>query len=380
MSRRDRIGGGRAGLPRRSAVALGVLAAALLGPAAPAAADPARPTDYRSRILSVRPALPAGVDLAVVGGDAFLDLRVTGDHTVVVPDYESGDDGRTRPYLRFRPDGTVERNERSAAAAANDDRYGSSAGATVGDDPEWQVVASGGRYAWHDHRIHWMLPREPRAVDDAGRVDLGGPNGTWSVPLEVDGRPTVVRGELLLLDGPSPVPWAALGLLAGVGLLVAGVVAVRRRGRAPHAAVALALGGIGVLAALVGWAEWRAIPPGAGGNVLGAVVPAVGAVAALVAATARRARVRLVALAVAVATLAAWAVLRREVVARAVLPTSLPYALDRATTALALGLAVGAGALLAWHPPVDGVQSQPERRNRRNRNSTTATIEPSASG
>lgn len=344
---------GRARLVARALAALLVLGSAALATADPAAADPARPTDYRSRILSVRPTLPAGVDLAVVGGDSFLELRVRGDHTVVVPDYEGGEGTQARPYLRFLPDGTVERNRHAAATAANESRYGTSAAADIRDEPEWTVVARDGRYVWHDHRIHWMLPKAPTAVDESGRVDLGGTDGTWTVDLEVDGAPVTVRGELLLLDAPNPAPWFALVALGTGGAVGVVALAVRGRRPTPHRGLALALATAGALATVAGVVQWRSIPPGAGGNVLTAATPAIGLVAALTAAAVGAARVRLVALAVAVAALGGWAVLRREALVRAVLPTSLPFAVDRAATALALGLAVGVAVTLAWRPPVD---------------------------
>lgn len=327
--------------------------ATLVGHAAPAAADPARPTDYRSRILSIRPSLPTGVELQVVGGDSFLDLQVSGDHTVVVPDYSSGDGTTARPYLRFGADGTVERNESSAAAAANETRYASSGGGNVSDDPDWTVLGRDGRYAWHDHRIHWMVPRAPTAVDEDGRVDLGGPGGTWSVDLEVDGAPVTVRGELLLLAAPSPVPWLALVVLIVAGAVGAGVVAVRSGRQPPHRALAGALVVAGCLATAAGYAQWRSIPPGAGGSPLTVVVPALGLLGGLGAVVVRAARLRLAALAVSVAALGAWAILRREALLRAVLPTSVPFALDRAATAVALGMAVGVAVTLVWRPPVD---------------------------
>ena len=52
-------------------------------------------------------------------------------------------------------------NERSPSRWVNDDRYGLAtppADATADAPPEWVEVANGGRYAWHDHRIHWMTP------------------------------------------------------------------------------------------------------------------------------------------------------------------------------------------------------------------------------
>jgi hypothetical protein len=43
-----------------------------------------------------------------------------------------------------------------------------------------------------------------------------------------------------------------------------------------------------------------------------------------------------------------WGALRASVLWTPVLPTGLPYALDRAVTALALGLSVAAAGLVVW--------------------------------
>ena len=343
-------------------VVLFTLAVALggLGIATPAAADPGRPTDYRSTILRVRPSLPTGVRVEVVGGDSFLQVRVARGHTVVVPDYEQGADTDPAPYLRFGSDGTVERNERSIAAAINRSRYGNDPSATDPHGaPRWTVVAHDGRYLWHDHRIHWMLPSRPEAVSAEGRVDMGGPNGTWSIELLVDGRPVTVTGELVLLRSPSPMPWLVLAAVAAVALVGVALLRVRAGEPAPHRALAGALAAGSVLAVVVGTAQWRGLPAVAGGTVLTALVPTGALAASIVALVARRARTTLVALAAAVAALGGWAVLRRSVLVRAVLPTSLPFSVDRAITALALGVSLAGAVVLVWRPPTDRVTADP---------------------
>ncbi|CAN5698899.1 hypothetical protein BH10ACT1_BH10ACT1_23780 [soil metagenome] len=329
-----------------------VVLASLLGTAKPAAADPAKPTDYRSEILSVHPTLPKGVTVSVVGGDAFLELQVDRGHRVVVQDYQQAE-GTTPPaYLRVRADGTVEVNDRSIAASINESRYGSNSSSARPDEaPRWKVVGRDGRYTWHDHRIHWMSPRAPTAVAPDHRVDMGGTGGTWTVDLRVDGTPVTVRGQLLLLPSPSPVPWLAAVILSGGLVLALAARAVRSRSVPPHGGYAVALAAVAALATLVGTVQWRTIPAGAGGNPLTAAVPAVAMAAALVAAFVDRSTVRLAGLAAAAATLAGWGLLRREALFRAVLPTELPYAVDRLGTALALGVGVGVAAVLVWRPP-----------------------------
>lgn len=330
---------------RRAAAAL-VTLVALLAPAAPAGADPARPTNDRSTVLTSRPPLPSGVEVRVVGGDAFLEVEVARGHRVVVPDYGTTAAVSTTPYLRFQADGTVQRNANAVATAANRSRYGTADRAPDPDAPvRWETVAHHGRYAWHDHRIHWMSPVPPRAVSPTGRIDLGGPNGTWEVPLVVDGRATTVVGELVQLPAPSPLPWLVLALV-----LAGAVVALAARGEGGHRPIA----GLAVLTAgaaiVAGWSEWSGAPAGAGATPVVVVIPAV-ALAAAVAALVGPPRWRLASWAAAAAALLGWGILRVGVLTHAVLPTTGSEGFDRAATAAAIGVGLGLAGALVWRPP-----------------------------
>ncbi|MCB1040639.1 MAG: hypothetical protein KDA94_14075 [Acidimicrobiales bacterium] len=338
-------------------VLVGALAAilAVVVLADPAAADPPKPTNFRSTVLEVEPALPAGVEVRIVGGDAFLELRVPRGTTAMVPDYGEEADTGARPYLRFDADGTVSRNDRSLAAAANESRYGSSTEPADEDaEPSWTVVATDGTYAWHDHRVHWMSPRTPK-TDERGRVDLGGPDGTWEVGLVVDGMATTVRGALELVDAPSPVPWWGLAILTTVaGLALAGVGLRRADGDerwdvgSPGplvVATTLAM----ATAAWVSWTVWRSAPPGAGATLIAATIAVVGVAAGALAAFGPRPS-RLVAAALAAASALGWSLTRLGVLSHAVLPGTLPPWLDRSATVVALGLGAALAAALAWRP------------------------------
>jgi hypothetical protein len=329
---------------RLAAVAAGAAALVVLA-APPASADPPVPTNFGSEITAVDPPLPAGVSVRVVGGDSFLELRVEG-HEVVVPDYGSTE----RPYLRFGPDGIVERNASAAATAANEERYGATGEVDADAPVTWEQVASGGTHAWHDHRIHWMAERAP--VTDDGLVDLGGPDGTWEVLLVVDGTPTTVRGELRVLDAPSPLPWVLGGALVAGGLLL-GVLARGRWRPALMAAAGSALAALGVSAA-----TYLAAPEGAGASVLPMVATALAALLALVAVVGP-ARARLAATAGAAAALLGWGVLRLDVLTHALVPSGAPVADRGATTlAVAVGLALAIGLL--WRPPHPGAPATPD--------------------
>ena len=321
---------------RRLGAAVLAGAAALAFHAAPAAADPPAPSDFRSTVTAVEP--PAeGVRAEVVGGDAFLELTVDGGHEVVVEGY--GDE----PYLRFLPDGTVERNRRSEAAYLNEDRQGA---VELPDDadndaePAWEEVADGGTYAWHDHRIHWMGDDTPPGFGAGDVVQ------EWTVDMSVDGTPTAVRGELVLAEDVSPLPWFALAVVAAGATVLAG-----RRHPRVTAAVAVVVGALG--AAVAGYGELAAAPPDSGASPLVLVVPGLGLLCGLLALGAALQVLPIERAAPAItlaggAALLGWAVLRAEVLWTPVLPTELPANLDRAFTALALGLGVAAAALVVW--------------------------------
>jgi hypothetical protein len=343
--------------------AAGRLAAAVLGAAVlvglattPAAADPPRPTNYRSTVTAVDPELPAGAEVRIIGGDSLIELTIPSGHTALVPDYPtSGDDGPAVPYLRFDADGTVQRNALAVATTANDSRYGTASDVPDPDaEPAWETVATDGTYAWHDHRIHWMSPTAPRAVDADGRVDLGGPDGSWTVPIVVDGRATAVTGTLRLEPPPSPWAWGLVGLVGAAATVLVGL----RWGQRPAAGIAAAAG---LAATTVSWATWEAVPPGAGATFVPVVVAATAGLAGLAGAVVPH-RFRLVALAAASAALVGWGATRATVLTRAILPTSAAPAWDRGVTAAAIGVGLGVACLLLRRPAADGAAAPASSR------------------
>jgi hypothetical protein len=322
--------------------ALLALAAILVaGTAAPAAADPARPTDYESRIDAVTPEVDT-ISARIIGGDAFIELTVDPGTEVVVLDYQSPEPA---PYLRFLPDGTVQENTRSPATYLNESRYGREDevdipdGLSPDDEPVWRTVGSGGVHAWHDHRVHWMSTERPPGVEP------GEPFQTQDVDLLVDGEPVAITVSVFLADPISPLPWLALILVAAVGLSALGW----KRHALPVATISAAVAS--VLAVVAGQAELAEVPAGAGGTPLVVVVPAIGlATAALAGLLLWRAKRGLagVSLLASAACLGGWGVLRIMVLFKPVLPTTLPPNVDRAATALAIGVAA-AVAVLVFH-------------------------------
>jgi hypothetical protein len=310
---------------------LGVATLALLGPAAPAAADPAGPTHYDARVTGTDPADPdLPLEAEVLGGDAFLVVRAHPGTTVEVPGYEG------EPYVRISPDGTVEVNDRSPSRWINDERYETDPAAVdapadiaVDAPPRWEVVGTDGTYAWHDHRIHWMSPALPGQVDPAaGTVQ---PVFDWEVPLTVDGE-VVLVGELVWLPGPGPVVPIGLVLL---GVVMAGLLALRL-----PVAVAGTIGAAAILTGAVGLTKNLGLPTGADGEPFLVVLPALAlAAAAAGSLLARRddspTRGRLVAAAAGVPLLV-WVVIQAGAFTRPVVPGPLPVGVVRAVLVVAL--------------------------------------------
>jgi hypothetical protein len=204
------------------------LAAILLGAAfalvwaAPEAAAHVRAssaTNFESRIERA-PDID-GVSWRVYPGGEYLEVTNASASAVVVLGYEG------EPYLRIGPDG-VHRNRNSPATYLNLERYGDVAippRADAAAEPDWERVTSDTRFAWHDHRIHWMAPEPPTAVAEAP-----GRRATvqeWSVPLEHAGERKAVEGVLTWEPGP---PWW-LWLVAGTVMTAPALLGRRDGGR-----------------------------------------------------------------------------------------------------------------------------------------------------
>ena len=208
----------------RVAVAAALVALCAIPPSA--AAHEGNP-NYRSQVRGVAPAID-GVEVHVLNFDDRIELRNSGEETVVVRGY------RGEPYLRFRPGGTVEVNRRSPASYLNEDRFAAVEVPKRADPaaaPEWEVVAENGRYDWHDHRIHWMGQGLPSRVteNEEARTKVF----DWRLPLAAAGRDSVISGRLVWLGRDSGGFPLAAALSLGAAVLAGGalVVLVRRRRR-----------------------------------------------------------------------------------------------------------------------------------------------------
>jgi hypothetical protein len=270
---------------RRALLGIVIGLAAVLLSAAPAAADPARPTNVGSHVSAVTPPT-AAVTVDLLGADGFLRLRVDPGTAVTVMGYEG------EPYLRIGTDGAVEENRNSKATHLNRTLTGQveippTASPTAA--PDWRRIGSGGEYAWHDHRVHWMGAGVPPERQD------------WQVPLLVDGVPATVVGWYAAEPAPSALPWWVAAVAVALGAGIAGWYGRRRA-----VAVAVALLAVAIVAAVTDHGAWLA---GAG------------------------------------LALLLWAGRRLSVLDHAVLVTSLPAWLDRLAVAAGCGAGVAAVAV-----------------------------------
>ena len=154
---------------------------------APSAAADGGSLNYRSKLVSVAPGVK-GLTVTIVDGDDAVQLRNATGKNVLIPGYEN------EPYLRFLTSGRVEINVNSPAKYLNEERYGGVKVPKEADakaKPRWQLVAQGGSYAWHDHRIHWMSTDKPPQVKDAGKLAKV---FDWVVPIGVGGERVKASG------------------------------------------------------------------------------------------------------------------------------------------------------------------------------------------
>jgi len=296
---------------------------------APAAlADAAGPTDYNTEIISIEPAA-SSIRVDMIGGDSFVSLEQLEPVEVVILGYQA------EPYLRFSTDGTVYENRRSPAVWLNQERYSSEQApsfASADARPEWYVVATDGRYVWHDHRSHWMSPQQPPGAQPGDQILEG------VIPIQIDGEEVTITVASFLLDDPSKLP-----VVFGVATAALIGVAMGRSARTRRIAVALA---VGIAAAVHGIVAFVSVPSETQPSSLLWLLPVVALVAAATVLVIQNITATTVYLdgltVVAGACTVAWGFSRRLALQRSLIPSDAPAWLDRfvITVALIVGVVV----------------------------------------
>ena len=206
----------------RRLVVLAALVAATLVPGAEAHFGTGK-LGYHSTITGVDPRMP-GLRFSILYGDDQVELKNRSGKTVIIKGY-SGE-----PYLRFAPSG-IYVNIKSPAGFLNQDRYARvqvPKSASAKAKPQWEKLAGGDVWAWHDHRIHYMNPIPPPQIKAAPRK----PHHVfdWKVPATENGKKFFIAGSLDYKPPPKKdFPWGlviSLAALVGAGLI--GLFALRR--------------------------------------------------------------------------------------------------------------------------------------------------------
>jgi hypothetical protein len=193
-----------------------------LGLAAPAASahtiSGPRPSNYRSRVVAMSPAIP-GISAQVVDLGNKFELTNRTSTEITVLGYLA------EPYLRIGPSGVFE-NLHSQATYINRTRLGGTVPADIDTSPaavpQWKKISSGDPAVWHDHRIHWMQAQPPPPVAQAPGSFLH--LSQQNIVFLFNGQRVAVAVALDWVPGPSGLPWIPpLVVLFAVGVLGAAV-------------------------------------------------------------------------------------------------------------------------------------------------------------
>lgn len=332
--------------PPRLAILVAVVLGFLVLNAPQAGANGVRPSNFESVIDSVDPPTPT-VKVEILGGDSFFQVTAAPGTKVQIPGYDD------EPYLRIDADGTVERNQRSPATYLNVSRNSTTSlppGASSTARPKWQRIGTGGRVAWHDHRIHWMASIAPVADGD-GVVQ------EWILPMQVDGNDVTVQGRLVLRD--DVLPWAALvSVFVAAGALLLGR---RDRQRVPI------LAGAALIALGLSVGTQALNPPGAQASPLPLILPCVALALLVISLVLPRrfpgASARLSELVLplaAAAALVGWAVPQIGVFWMPSVPSALAIWFVRAATGVVFGATIGVVAAILLRPLPASPSTRPE--------------------
>lgn len=170
----------------------------LANPAVAAAHGPVAPvaTSYLAKIA----AAPMGLGAIIVDGYVRMWLRVPARDTLVVLDY------RGAPYLRFNRAGVqVNRNSEMYYLNQTPSAWAVPSGLTRTTRPHWQPASAGHDYEWHDGRL--------QALASVAIAPGTSYVGRWTIPIDLDGRPTAIAGGLWHVGNPSIVWWWPLAVL-----------------------------------------------------------------------------------------------------------------------------------------------------------------------
>lgn len=205
---------------RRALAAAVVVTGFVLVDASPAAAHTitgVKPTNYASRVVTVRPAV-GGVRVRLLDLGRRVELTNDSGADVVVFGYYR------EPYLKVGPSGAFA-NRRSPSVAQNRVAQPGATTTTTGGvpvnptlvqvAPDWRRISGAHRLRWRDQRTRYEGPRitggQPRQLS------------SWTLELQRNDRTINVVGVTTYVPGPSPLPWVALMVVLAGATVAAGL-------------------------------------------------------------------------------------------------------------------------------------------------------------
>jgi hypothetical protein len=204
----------------RASLPLGALVVALLLPASASGhgRNAIVALDYRLTLDPNVRELP-GVSVSILDGDRDFQVTIKPGVRLLV----RGELGE--PFLRLGPGGIWANGSSPTATADRVIPTGLKG---------WVRLSGGDSVVWHDHRL---APPPSSTV---------GPDGSFAIPISVDGRPATIAGTFFRVARPALWPW----LLAAVAL-GGGILSTARR-RLLRGRLTIGCGLAGGLAALAG--------------------------------------------------------------------------------------------------------------------------------
>jgi hypothetical protein len=171
-----------------------------------------QPTNYRSELVSILPALP-GVSVEILDLGRRIRLTNRGRDDVVVTGYQG------EPYLRVGPLGGFE-NIHSPAVYVNKPSppYATTSTtlppvANPSARPLWHRISRHPTVTWHDRRTRWEgpSPNSVRAAPHTRQVV-----SPWLITVTRGSAQAAVTGRILWVPPPNAVPWVILAIALAI--------------------------------------------------------------------------------------------------------------------------------------------------------------------
>lgn len=174
-----------------------------------------QPTNYRSELVSILPALPA-VTVEILDLGRRIRLTNRGHVDVIVNGYQG------EPYLRVGPRGVFE-NVHSPAVYMNKPSPPYTTTSTTlppvanpSARPSWHRISQGTTATWRDRRTRWEGPTPDSVRAAPGTRQVVSP---WLVTVTRGSEQSALTGRILWVPPPNAIPWVLLAFAFAVATM-----------------------------------------------------------------------------------------------------------------------------------------------------------------